>query len=89
MQEQIAYLIAIVLLVGIAIVSLARCLRTATHQLSRMNEQLMVMAGVGVGGEATGRAMVANTREMNRALEQAPPAPEPAKPSYSEVVGGI
>ncbi len=72
---------------GVALFCLASSLRKTVNQLTRMNEQLLIMVGVKQGGEPVGRALVAHTREKGRSLPGiATPAKE--KPAgYVEVVG--
>ena len=70
MEKYLPFVTVFMLLihVGWTIYYLATCLRTTVTQVTRMNEQLMIMVGVKQEGEATARALVAHTREKQRSL---------------------
>ncbi len=89
MEQYLPFVTVLLLLlfVGLALCYLAACLRSTVNQLTKMNEQLLVMVGVKQGGEPVGRALVAHAREKGRSLPGiATPAKE--KPAgYVEIVG--
>jgi hypothetical protein len=90
METYLPFVTVLLLLVfvGVTLYFLATCLRSTVNQVTRMNEQLMIMVGVKQEGEATSRALVAHTREKQRNL-QGIATVEEVPAGYTETVGGI
>lgn len=89
MEKYLPFIAVLMLLihVGVTIYYLATCLRSTVTQLTRMNEQLLLVAGIKQEGEATARALVAHTREKQRKLGGIA-TPEAKKPApYTETMG--
>ena len=82
--------LAIVLLglIGMVIYILAISLRDVTRQMVKINEQLLLVAGVKQGGEPVGRALVAMTKPPKKDLPKETEPKEAPKKGLTLTVGG-
>ncbi|KKN54803.1 hypothetical protein LCGC14_0588570 [marine sediment metagenome] len=89
MEQYLPFVTVLLLLlfVGLALCYLAACLRSTVSQLTKMNEQLLVMVGVKQEGEPVGRALVALTREQRRNLGGIAMEGKKKPAGYVETVG--
>ena len=80
--------------VGVTIYILVIALKDALRQITRMNEQLLLMAGMKDGNVATGRALLASAKQPVRPLsgiaKQKPKPkekPKDGEPEYKYTMG--
>lgn len=90
-------LILAVGMLGLAVYVLSVCLRSVVNRLADISEKLMIIAGTQGGNDATGRALVAMSRQPRGEMlgmaqkKQAKPEKKPEKPKPVRVmtVGSI
>lgn len=94
MEFEILVVVFIVCLTGTSFI-LVSLLRDATRQIVKMNEQLLIVAGVKTGGDPVGRALVASARTPKKDLPGIVSGPQTSnlgqaisKP-YTLTVGGV
>jgi hypothetical protein len=75
-------------LVGLVIYILAISLRDVTQRMMKMNEQLLIVAGVKQGGESVGRALAAMAKPPKKDLPKEVEPKETPKKGLTLTVGG-
>ena len=88
MESLIPLAIVLVGLIGLVIYILAISLRELSRQLVKINEQLLLVAGVKQGGEPVGRALVAMTKPPKKDLPKETEPKEAPKKGLTLTVGG-
>jgi len=83
--------LAIVLLglIGLVIYILAISLRELSRQLVKINEQLLLVAGIKQGGEPVGRGLVAMAKPPKKEIPKETEPKEAPKKGLTVTVGGV
>ena len=80
--------------IGLTVYTLVMALKDALRQITRMNEQLLLMAGMKDGNVATGRALLASAKQPIHPLPgiasqkaKSGEKPKDDKPGYKYTIG--
>ena len=77
--------------IGLTVYILAVALKQATNQITRINEQLLIVIGTKDGNEAVGRALVASAKlpkkDVPGIVDKKKDEPDDAKSGFKMTVG--